>query len=160
MNKRTTLMLTGMMLLGFASAASPLVALAQSDPLDGIWQVNLAKSKLAGPYAGWKSITLYLHGEGQNRSDTAIAIDAQGNPRSFVLIHIYDGQPHPSTGSPDIDANAYTRIDAHTVNYSRTKAVEGNEHRDHGSIAGRQDTHRHRERHRCERAELELHSCP
>jgi hypothetical protein len=115
-------MLTGMMLLGLALAASPQVALAQSDPLDGIWQVNLAKSKLAGPYAGWKSITLYLHGEGQNRRDTAVAIDAQGNPRSFVLMHIYDGQPHPQTGSPDVDANAYTRVDARTIKYSRTKA--------------------------------------
>jgi len=122
MTRRTIIMLTGMTLLGLALAASPQVALAQSDPLDGIWQVNLAKSKLAGPFAGWKSMTLYLHGEGQNRRDTVVAIDAQGNPFSGVLMHIYDGQPHPSTGSPDIDASAYTRVDAHTINYSRTKA--------------------------------------
>ena len=122
MTRRTIIMLTGMALLGLAFAGSPQVALAQSDPLDGIWQVNLAKSKLAGPFAGWKSMTLYLHGEGQNRRDTVVAIDPQGNPFSGVLVHIYDGQPHPSTGSPDFDASAYTRVDAHTINYSRTKA--------------------------------------
>jgi hypothetical protein len=119
---RCTAILTGMALWGLAIVALPQVALAQNDPLDGLWQVNLAKSKLAGPFAGWKSMTLYLHGEGQSRRDTVVAIDPQGNPFSGVLMHIYDGQPHPSTGSPDFDASAYTRVDAHTINYSRTKA--------------------------------------
>jgi hypothetical protein len=119
MKRRTIIMLTGMTLLGLAFAASPQVALAQSDLFDGIWQLNVAKSKIT---AGLKSLTLYFHGEGQNRRDTAVGIDAQGNPVSAVLIHIYDGQPHPTTGSPDVDASTYTRVDAHTINYSRTKA--------------------------------------
>jgi hypothetical protein len=122
MNRRTTLMLTGMALLGLAFAASPRVALAQSDPFDGIWQLNLAKSNLTGPVAGTKSLTSYFHGEGQNRRDTIVGIDAQGNPFSGVYMHIYDGQPHPTTGSPGYDASAYTRVDAHTINYSLTKA--------------------------------------
>ena len=50
MNRRATLMLT-MTLLGVVFAASPQVALAQSDPFDGIWQLNLAKSKFDGPHA-------------------------------------------------------------------------------------------------------------
>jgi hypothetical protein len=121
MKRRTIIMLTGMTLLGLAFAASPPVALAQSDPLDGIWQLDLAKSKMTtGPLAGFKSYTLYLHGEGQNRRDTAVGIDAQGNPRSAVFIHIYDGQPHPTDGT-DYDASSYTRVDAHNINYSRTK---------------------------------------
>jgi hypothetical protein len=121
MKRRTVIMLTGMTLLDLAFAASSLVALAQSDPLDGIWQMNLAKSKLTGPLAGLKSLTLYLRGEGQNRRDTAVGIDAQGNPRSAVFVHIYDGQPHPTDGT-DYDASAYTRVDAHNIDYSRTKA--------------------------------------
>jgi len=122
MNRRTTLMLTGMTLLGLAFAASPQVALAQSDPFDGIWQLNLAKSNLTGPNAGAKSYISYFHGEGQNRRLTLVGIDAQGNPFSVVYIHIYDGQPHPSAGSPDFDASTYTRVDAHTINTIRTKA--------------------------------------
>jgi len=122
MTRRATLMLTGMTLLGLAFAASPQVALAQSDPFDGIWQLNLAKSKLTNPAAGAKSLTLYYRGEGQNRRATAVGIDAQGNPFSLVYIHIYDGQPHPTTGSSIYDASAYTRVDAHTINTIRTKA--------------------------------------
>jgi hypothetical protein len=76
MNSRTTLMLTGMTLLGLAFAASPRVALAQSEPFDGIWQLNLAKSKITGPFAGSKSITHYFHGEGQNRRDTLVYPDS------------------------------------------------------------------------------------
>ena len=36
-------------------------------------------------------------------------------------MHIYDGQPHPSTGSPDFDASAYTRVDANTIIWGRFK---------------------------------------
>jgi len=122
MNRRTTLMLTGMTLLGLAFAASPQVALAHSDPFDGIWQANLAKSNRTGPSAGLKSATSYFHGEGQNRKLTVVGIDAQGNPVSAVYMQIYDGQPHPTTGNPSYDANATTRVDAHTINYSLTKA--------------------------------------
>jgi hypothetical protein len=122
MNRLTTLMLTGATLLGLAFAASPQVALAQSDPFDGLWQLNLAKSKFAGPYVELRAAFLYVHGEGQNRKLTAASIRATGEPRSLAYMLIYDGQPHPTTGSPDYDASTYTRVDAHTINYSRTKA--------------------------------------
>jgi hypothetical protein len=39
-----------------------------------------------------------------------------------VVMHIYDGQPHPSTGSSDFDASAYTRVDANTIIFNRLKA--------------------------------------
>jgi hypothetical protein len=120
MTRRTILMLTGMTLLGMSF--SPQVALAQSDPFDGIWQLNLAKSNLTGPVAGAKSVTWYFHGEGQNRKLTVVGIDAQGNPVSDVAMQIFDGQPHPTTGLRAWDAHATTRVDAHTVNYSDTKA--------------------------------------
>jgi hypothetical protein len=122
MNRRTTLMLTGMTLLGLALAASPQVVWAQSDPFDGIWQLNPAKSKLAGPYVELRAALLYVHGEGQNRKLTAISIRATGEARSLAYMPIYDGQPHPTTGSPDYDASAYTRVDPHTIDYSRTEA--------------------------------------
>jgi hypothetical protein len=122
MTRRTIIMLTGMTLLGLAFAASPQVALAQSDPFDGIWQLNLAKSKITGPATGTKSATYYFHGEGQNRKLTAVWINAQGNPGSAVFMHIYDGQPHPTMESPYYDASTHTRADAHTINSSLTKA--------------------------------------
>jgi hypothetical protein len=37
-------------------------------------------------------------------------------------MHIYDGKPYPTTGSSIYDSTAYTRVDANTVNFTRTKA--------------------------------------
>jgi hypothetical protein len=36
-------------------------------------------------------------------------------------LHIYDGQPHPTTGNPLYDASAYLRLDGNTVVFSRFK---------------------------------------
>ena len=38
-----------------------------------------------------------------------------------MLLHIYDGQPHPSTGSPYFDSSTYMRVDANTIIFSRSK---------------------------------------
>jgi hypothetical protein len=48
---------------------------------------------------------------------------AQGQATKTVFTHIYDGKPHPTTGVPGglFDATTYTRIDAHTVNWVRSK---------------------------------------
>jgi hypothetical protein len=120
MNRRITLMLIGMTLFGLATTSSPEVGFAQSSPLIGTWKLNLDKSKIVGPAPRSQSLTYQQ--DGQNIRTTAQGIDARGNPTSGVLMHIYDGQPHPSTGSSDYDASAYTRVDANTVIFSRSKA--------------------------------------
>jgi hypothetical protein len=38
----------------------------------------------------------------------------------LLFRHIYDGQPHPTTGSPDYDSSSYTRI-GNTINIVRFK---------------------------------------
>ena len=120
MNRRTAFMLTGMTLLGLAIAASPQVSFAQSSPLIGTWKQNLDKSKLVGPPPRINTLT-YTQ-DGQNIRGTNQTIDAQGNSTTVVLMHIYDGMPHPTTGSPVWDASAYTRVDANTIILSRFKA--------------------------------------
>jgi hypothetical protein len=37
-------------------------------------------------------------------------------------MHNYDGQPHPVTGNPDVEARSYARLDANTVISASTKA--------------------------------------
>jgi hypothetical protein len=120
MNRRTTFTVTGMTLLGLAIAALPQVGFAQSNPLIGAWKLNLDKSKFGSPPP--RSGTLTYTQDGQNMRSTAEGVDAQGNPTRVVFMHIYDGTPHPTTGSPVYDASAYTRVDANTVIYSRLKA--------------------------------------
>ena len=83
--------------------------------------LNLDKSKYS-PGTAPRSVTLIYEQDGQNIRNIGQLTDAKGNSLTVVNIHIYDGQPHPSTGDPDYDATAYTRVDANTVIYSRLKA--------------------------------------
>ena len=120
MNRRTASSLTAMALLGLAIAAFPQVGFAQSSSLIGTWKLNLDKSKLVGPPP--RSATLTYTQDGQNIRSTAQGIDAQGNSTTVVFMHIYDGMPHPTTGSPVYDASAYTRVDGNTLIVARFKA--------------------------------------
>jgi hypothetical protein len=89
------------------------------DPLVGTWKLNLEKSTSTAPL--FKSLTLTWSGEGQNFIDTSEGIDAQGQEFKVVLIHIYDGMPHPTTGTPDYDSTAFTQI-GNTINAVRFRA--------------------------------------
>ena len=86
------------------------------DPLIGTWKMNLEKSTSTAPLA--KSITLNWTGEGQNLTNNVDVVDAQGRALKLVFRHIYDGMPHPTTGSPDFDSTTYTRI-GNTINIVR-----------------------------------------
>jgi hypothetical protein len=121
MNRRTACMLTGMTLVGLAIATLPQIGFAQSSPLLGTWKLNLDKSKYT-PGPPPRSQTNTFQQDGQDIKLTVQVIDAQGKQTTGVLMHIYDGQPHPSTGNPDFDASAYTRLDANTYIASRFKA--------------------------------------
>jgi hypothetical protein len=120
MNRRTAFMLTGMTLLGLAIAALPQGSFAQSSSVIGTWKMNIGKSKFTGPPE--RSSTATFTQDGQNIRGTNQVIDAQGNATTVVFMNIYDGMPHPTTGSPLYDASAYTRLDANTVIISRFKA--------------------------------------
>ena len=119
MNRR--IMLTSIALLGLALATVPERGVAQSDPLTGVWQLNVAKSKYS-PGPGPKTQTLNIQGDGHNRKLTAVGIDAAGNaaPASVQEL-VEDGKPHPVTGFAVADASTFTRVDAHTINVTRLK---------------------------------------
>jgi len=114
MKQSTTLMLAGIALLGLAIPPSGFAQTNAVQPT-GIFHLNVAKSKFPG--APLKSQIAYFDGQ-----KTAVAgIDAQGTPRAAVFEVIEDGKPHPVTGFPAYDASTYTRVDAYTLTYTRTK---------------------------------------
>ena len=123
MNRRNIL-LTAVGLTSFCLGASALsgFAIAESNPLIGIWKLNLEKSKYS-PGPAPRSSTLNFVADGANLTNTAEGIDAQGQATKTVFTHIYDGKPHPTTSVPGglFDSTTYTRIDAHTVNWVRSK---------------------------------------
>ena len=82
------------------------------DPILGTWILNIEKSSSTGLPKSW---SLTFTEEGQNLIDTAEGVDAQGQSRHVVFRHTYDGQPHPTTGTPLEDSSAYTRV-GNTIN--------------------------------------------
>jgi len=105
------------------------------DPLIGSWKMNLEKSTATGLPLG-RSETLTFAGDGQNLTNTAEGVDAQGQPFKVILRHIYDGQPHPVTGSLTFDSNTFHRIgnsingvrfkDGRVVEIAQAQLVPGN----------------------------------
>jgi hypothetical protein len=120
MNRRTSLMLIGIMLSGLAIGSFPQTASAQNSPLIGTWKLNLDKSKLVGQLP--QSATLTYQQDGENIKLTAQVIDARGNATTGSAIHIYDGRLHPSMDSANYDASAYTQVDDKTLIIARFKA--------------------------------------
>ncbi len=119
MNRRTTHASAPIALLLMAAVlatAVPKSGLAQSHPLLGTWKLNIAKSTLVAPL---RSQIVTFAGQGQNLTNTAETIDAKGRASKAADVHIYDGKPRPTTGNPNYDSTAYTRIDTNTVNYVR-----------------------------------------
>jgi hypothetical protein len=115
--------LTTTALLGLAVAtALPQAGFAQSNPWIGTWNTNLAKSTFSPgpPPRGPQTFTFQTEGQGHRM--TIEGIDAQGNPQKLVLTRIDDGKPHPITGNPAFDAEAFKTVNDSTVWIIRTKA--------------------------------------
>ena len=110
-------------LLGIALAsACPWDVYAQTnDPLNGIWILNAAKSTFPRGGPAPKSQILTIEGTGATKTVVSDTVDAQGRQASQTVMHIYDGQPHPASGSPFFDALAYTRIDANNIIFTRMR---------------------------------------
>jgi hypothetical protein len=87
----------------------------------GTWNLNLQRSQfIPGPAP--RSLILNIAQDGQNIRDTLQMTDAQGNASTRVVMHVYDGTPHPATGFSDFDATVITQVDANSLIASRLKA--------------------------------------
>jgi hypothetical protein len=84
-----------------------------ADPLNGTWELNLAKSKY-DPGPAPKSQTRTYEVAGDNMKYTAKGIDAAGKPMLVGHTARYDGKDYPLTGSPDADTISLKRIDGST----------------------------------------------
>ena len=118
MNRRNILTATALSLAVVTTSAFP--SFAQSNPLLGTWKVNLEKSKYASGTAPKEQTNTFVQ-DGSNIKNMGKSVDSQGIARETVLLHIYDGQPHPSTGNPLFDSSTYTKLDDHNIFWSRSK---------------------------------------
>ena len=92
---------------------------AQGSLLIGTWKINREKSK--GAVAQQQGDTLTYSQDGLNMRVNSTVVDSKGTVTPTVLMHIYDGLPHPSIGFAGIDSSAYLRADAYTYTFSRFK---------------------------------------
>jgi len=99
----------------------PLSGFTQTDPIIGTWKLNLAKSKFS-PGPPPKSQTATFEAVGQGVKITAKVTDAEGKTINFQSTVNFDGKDNPVTGNPDVDTNAWKRIDAYTYETTRKKA--------------------------------------
>jgi hypothetical protein len=98
------------------SVALPQPGFAQADPRLGTWKLDLAKSAFTqGPAPKSRTVTF------AKATATSVSIDAQGKTTTMVTMRNYDGRPHPTTGSPNFDASALTRIGGNNFILSRLK---------------------------------------
>jgi len=106
---------------GALATTLPQAGFAQSNPLTGTWKLNLTKSKYS-PGPPPKSGTLTYRVDGNFVRRIAEGVDADGKSTKSEWMHIYDGKSYSTTGVPGYDASAYTKVDAHTINFIRTNA--------------------------------------
>src|SRR5688572_973018 len=80
-----------------------------TEPRNGTWELNLAKSKYSpGPAA--KSAMRTYEISGQSIKYISKGMDAEGMPTLVQYTANYDGKDHPLTGSADSDTISLKRI--------------------------------------------------
>jgi hypothetical protein len=99
--------------------ASSLI-LAQTDPFNGAWKLNVEKSKF-DPGPAYKSETRAVQPSGEI---TVERVNADGTTQSYRYNAKYDGKDYPITGQgPNgADALAMKKMDANTVQASVKKS--------------------------------------
>jgi hypothetical protein len=111
-------------LLGLAvtfATTLPQIGFAQTNPVVGMWKLNLANSTF-NPGPPPRSQTAIVQTEGQGLKITLEGIDAQGNPAKAVIVNFNDGKSHPVTGFRAYDAQSDKVITDSTAWLIRTKA--------------------------------------
>jgi hypothetical protein len=92
-----------------------------SDPLAGMWELNLQKSKFS-PGPAPKSKTRVYEVTGEQEKMIATTIDAAGNENIQKFSANRDGKPYPFEGWPMADTISIVPVDTFTVTYTMKKA--------------------------------------
>jgi hypothetical protein len=93
-----------------------------ANPLTGIWELNLAKSKFVPAASALKSQTRNYQVVGQQEKGVHTGIDAEGKPNRIEFTVTYDGKDYPYKGSPDYDTLSVTVVDRFTTSFTQKRA--------------------------------------
>jgi hypothetical protein len=106
---------------GMARGITTLERVKTGDPLTGVWELNLAKSKFTNIPAPKSEIRTY-EVTGQREIMTSERIDAKGQLVISEFLATRDGQDVPQTGRSLYDSISVSPIDALTAYYTHKKA--------------------------------------
>jgi hypothetical protein len=101
-------------LTGLAATAILCVGVAaqQTDPMFGVWKLNVAKSTFS-PGPAPKEMTATIAGEGAGRKVTVTGINADGTPIKWGYTGNFDRKENKVTGTnPDADVVILRRVSA------------------------------------------------
>jgi hypothetical protein len=98
------------------------LALAQSDPFVGTWELNVAKSKF-GPGAERKSETRIVESSPTGMKVSVDRTNADGSNQQYNYTTNFDGKPHPITGMAPYGADsvAVTLGTSNALSFKLTK---------------------------------------
>jgi hypothetical protein len=103
-----------------ATAAAGTRVLAQSDPHNGTWTFNAAKSKYTGTPAPKEQTSMYTV-TSQSVMVSTKGTGADGKPTNTDFTANFDGKDYPVKGNRDWDAVAVKRVDSHTIEFTRKR---------------------------------------
>jgi hypothetical protein len=113
-----TKILSNVFLGAFLTIASAVMAAGiDADPVVGTWKLDLAKSTFGGGPALKSQIRTYS----QSAKGTTLkmkSVSADGKETTTQTTYQVDGKDYPSSGNPDFDSLAGTRIDSNTTEFT------------------------------------------
>ncbi len=92
-----------------------------ADPVNGTWELNVAKSKFE-PGPGPQKQTRTYESDGQTVKHISKGVNAEGKATQVEYTASYDGKDHPMTGNPVADTISLKRIDDVTTEATLKKA--------------------------------------
>jgi hypothetical protein len=105
------------------AAVLPVASLSAqaADPVNGTWELNLAKSKF-DPGPAPKSQARTYKVDEKNVTMISKGVDAEGKPTLVEYTGSYDGKDYAFTGNPNADTISLKRIDDFTIESMTKKA--------------------------------------
>ena len=94
---------------------------ADSDPVVGTWQLNVAKSTFTAGSAP-KSQTRTYTQSGSSITLVMKTVGADGKESTLKTTYQLDGKNYPVTGAPDYDSLSAKQLNPHTASFTRKKA--------------------------------------
>lgn len=94
---------------------------ADSDPVVGTWQLNVAKSTFPASSA-LKSQTRTYTQSGSSITLVMKTVGADGKESTLKTTYQLDGKNYPVTGAPDYDSLSAKQVNPHTASFTLKKA--------------------------------------